>query len=95
MAFADLTAEQQSILAEHTRLLRAWAGEQARVMNHGEAIDTNYWAQVSAILAELQSSDEITDGSGLAGAATLTANKTTNAGDTFTLSIGDIDASLS
>ena len=30
MAFADLTPEQQSVLADYVRLARAWCGEQAQ-----------------------------------------------------------------
>jgi hypothetical protein len=71
MAWADLTPEEQGILGEYTRLLRAWCGEQARTNNHGQALNSDY-AQVQAIMAELQDSDLIADGSGLAGAATLT-----------------------
>lgn len=67
MAYQDLTAEQQGVVAEYTRLLRAWCGEQARTNNHGDALNSDY-AQVQAILAELQDADVITDGSGLAGA---------------------------
>lgn len=71
MAYQDLTAEQQGVVAEYTRLLRAWCGEQARTNNHGDALNSDY-AQVQAILAELQDADVITDGSGLAGAGPLT-----------------------
>lgn len=72
MNFEDLTPEQQAILSEHVRMARAWAGEQARTNNHGQVLDTNYWSQVSAILALLDNGDVIPDGSGLAGAGTLT-----------------------
>lgn len=71
MAYTDLTTEQQSILADYTRLLRAWCGEQARTNNHGAAINDGY-AQVQAILAELGTDDLVADGSGLSGAATMT-----------------------
>jgi len=71
MAFNDLTAEQKSVLSEYTRLLRAWCGEQARGNNHAGAINDAY-AQVQTILGELGTDDPVTDGSGLAGAMTLT-----------------------
>lgn len=71
MAFADLTTEQQSILADYTRLLRAWTGEQARANNHAAAINDGY-AQVQTILGELGTDDLVADQSGLAGAGTLT-----------------------
>lgn len=74
MAYAELTAEQQGVLGEYVRLLRAWCGEQARTNNHGDAINTDY-SQVQAILDLLQSEDVITDGSGLAGAASLTKSE--------------------
>lgn len=71
MAYNDLTAEQQNVLGEYVRLLRAWSGEQARTNNHGEALNDDY-SQVQAILDLLANEDLISDGSGLAGAATLT-----------------------
>lgn len=71
MAFADLTPEQQNVVAEYVRLLRAWTGEQARANNHAAAINDGY-AQVQSILDQLQIDDMITDSTGLAGAMTLT-----------------------
>ncbi|MFA5053573.1 MAG: hypothetical protein WC565_05925 [Parcubacteria group bacterium] len=71
MSFSELTPEQQNVLGEYVRLLRAWSGEQARTNNHGQALNSDY-AQVQAVLAELQDSDVIADGSGLAGAGQLT-----------------------
>ena len=71
MAFQDLTPEQQATLADYTRLLRAWCGEQARTNHHGDALDSQY-AQIQAILGELLDADLVTDGSGLSGAMTLT-----------------------
>jgi hypothetical protein len=71
MAFTDLTVEQQSVLADYVRMMRAWCGEQARTNNHADALNSQY-AQVQAILGELQDTDLITDGSGLSGAMTLT-----------------------
>ena len=72
MPFNELTAEQKAVLSDYARMTRAWCGEQARVSNHGDAISTAYTAQVQAILALLGTDDPITDGSGLAGAVTLT-----------------------
>ena len=71
MAFADLTSEQKSVLAEYCRLTRAWCGEQARVNNHAAAINDAY-SVVQGILAELETDDIILDGNGLAGASSLT-----------------------
>lgn len=70
MAYADLTAEQKSVLGEYVRLLRAWCGEQARVNNHAEAENDDY-SQVQAVLDLLGADDVIADGSGLAGAGVL------------------------
>ena len=76
MAYADLTAEQKANLQDWlTSLLRPWAGEQARVNNHGDVANTGYNAMASAILAELAGSDEIPNESGLAGAASLTKDE--------------------
>lgn len=71
MAYADLTAEEKNVLSEYVRLLRAWTGEQARTNNHAEALNDDY-GQVQTVLGELQDADVIEDGSGLAGAASLT-----------------------
>lgn len=71
MAFNDLTAEQRAVLSEYVRLLRAWTGEQARTNNHAAALNSGY-AQVQGILGALQSDDVVLDGSGLAGAGSLT-----------------------
>lgn len=71
MDWQDLTAEQQGIVAEYVRLLRAWCGEQARTNNHAEALNDGC-ATVQGILGLLDNDDIITDGSGLAGSASLT-----------------------
>lgn len=69
--FAELTNEQQAAIADYTRLLRSWCGEQARVNNHAEAINDGY-ANVQTALGTLGTDEPVTDGSGLAGAQTLT-----------------------
>jgi len=74
MTFADLTAEQQSVLSDYVRLMRAWCGEQARTNNHADALNAQY-AQVQTILGELQPDDVVTDGSGLSGAMALTVGE--------------------
>lgn len=71
MAYADLTTDQKNVLSEYVRMLRAWAGEQARTNNHGEALNDDY-SQVQAVLDLLGNDDVIADGSGLAGAGVLT-----------------------
>lgn len=71
MAFADLTTEQQSVLADYVRMVRAWCGEQARTNNHADALNSQY-AQVQTILDALATDDFVTDASGLAGAMTMT-----------------------
>lgn len=73
--YADLTTEQQNILQDMINLCRAWAGEQARVNNHGEAINTAYNAQVSTILGLVDGAEVIPNVSGLGGAASLTKNE--------------------
>jgi hypothetical protein len=59
MAFADLTAEQQGIVAEYTRLMRATVGEFARLLNHMAALDSMYDGQVAAAWAALDAGDII------------------------------------
>ncbi len=75
--YASLTVEQQNILQNHTNLLRAWAGEQARANNHGSAINSSYNAQVSTILSSLDAGEVIPQTSGLAGSASLTKEEVT------------------
>jgi hypothetical protein len=72
MAWNELSPEEQNVLGEYVRLIRAWCGEQARTNNHAGALNDDYIAQVQVVLAELQDTDVIADGSGLAGAALLT-----------------------
>lgn len=72
MAYADLTQEQQQKLQTWLAVLRSWCGEQARTNNHGQAVDTGYNADVSAILGELLDADEVPNTSGLDGATALT-----------------------
>ena len=72
MALYDgLTREQKGLLQAFLNNVRAWSGEQARVNNHGEAINTDYTAQVSAIIASLDAGEIIPNSSGLAGAASI------------------------
>lgn len=82
MAFTDLTPEQQAVLADYVRLARAWCGEQARTNNHADALNSQY-AQVQSILALLQDTDLIADGSGLAGAMQLTKGEVMSLTATF------------
>lgn len=69
--YAELTTEQQNILQEWINLVRSWAGEQARVNNHGAAIDTMYVAQIQTILVALDDNEIIPNTSGLSGAQSL------------------------
>ena len=75
--YASLTTEQKNILQDHTNLLRAWAGEQARTNNHGGAIDSAYNAHVVTILSSLDTGEVIPQTSGLAGSASLTKEEVT------------------
>jgi hypothetical protein len=72
MAFNELTAEQQGIIAEYVRQQRAVVGEFARLLNHMAALDNMYDGQVTAAWASLGDADIIVDGSGLAGISQLT-----------------------
>lgn len=71
MAFNDLTAEQQGIVAEFVRQQRATVGEFARLLNHMAALDAMYDGQVVAAWASLANGDVIADASGLAGVSSL------------------------
>lgn len=46
MAFADLTTEQQAIVAEYTRQQRAMVGAFARILNQFEALTS--WGAAEA-----------------------------------------------
>ena len=70
-AYDALTPENQAILQAFTNLVRGWSGEQARVNNHGAAIDVDYVARVIDILNSFSSDDFIPNTSGLSGAASL------------------------
>ena len=48
--YASLTQEQKDILAEFTKAVRGWAGEQARANNLAGAIDDNWNAVVFTIV---------------------------------------------
>ena len=76
MAYADLTAEQKSVLDEWLNNLRASKGELARVNNHLEVSNDIYNGQALAILGELAGADEIPNAGGLAGAESLTKDQT-------------------
>lgn len=69
--YAELTAEQKDVLQTFTNLVRSWAGEQARVNNHAQAINTMYNAQIQAILVSLDDNSIIPNTSGLAGSQGL------------------------
>jgi hypothetical protein len=70
--YANLTNEQKSILQNSLNLIRAWAGEQARTNNHGEAINDDYNAQTLTVITELDALEVIPNTSGLAGAVSIT-----------------------
>lgn len=71
-AFVDLTPEQQVILQHYVdQLVRPAMGELGRFGVRLEAVNDDYVAQSSAILALLDPGEEIPNGSGLAGAAIL------------------------
>lgn len=75
--YASLTREQKGILQDFTNLCRSWAGEQARVNNHADAINTTYNAQVVTILSSLDVGEIVPQTSGLNGAASLTKEEVT------------------
>lgn len=72
--YASLTTEQKALVQSFLNNVRAWAGEQARVNNHGDALNTTYTAQVSAVLALLDDAAIIPNTSGLAGSSDTNEN---------------------
>lgn len=74
--YAELTVGQKATLQHFVNVLvRPSMGELARVNNHLAALDADYNAQASAILATLTGSEVIPNESGLAGAAALTKDQ--------------------
>lgn len=71
MAWTDLDASEQGAVAEYTRMIRAWAGEQARTNNHADALNTMY-THIQTALESVGADEVIPDGTGLAGAMDLT-----------------------
>jgi hypothetical protein len=71
MAFTDLELDEQGAITEYLRMIRAWAGEQARTNNHADALNTMY-THIQAALASVGTDEEIPDSTGLAGAMGLT-----------------------
>jgi hypothetical protein len=69
--WAELTQEQRDVYQAWERNLRAVAGEQARVNNHWDVINTVYNAQILAILADLDDNTVVPNSSGLGGAQAL------------------------
>ena len=69
--WAELTQEQRDVYQAWERSLRAIAGEQARVNNHWEVLNTAYNAQIQAILVSLDNNTIIPNSSGLVGAQGL------------------------
>lgn len=72
MLYNDLTQEQKDALAAYERLLREWTMRQAQNNNRADAVNTQYNANVSAILASLDAGEIIPNSSGLDGAVSLT-----------------------
>jgi hypothetical protein len=70
-AYSALTAEQQATLQTWLNLLRSWSGEQAKVNNHADAINTMYNAQIQSILVALDDGAIVPNTSGLAGSVAL------------------------
>ena len=89
MAFSDLTAEQQGIVAEYTRQQRAVVGEFARLLNRMEALDNMYDGQVTAAWASLAAGDIITDNSGLAGVSNLNKAEVASIADAIQVILTD------
>lgn len=67
----ELTQEQRDVYQAWERNLRSVAGEQARVNNHWDAVNTAYNAQVSTILSVLSDNTIVPNSSGLSGSQSL------------------------
>lgn len=78
MAYVDLTAEQKASVQAMCQLVRPMSGELGRLLEKFQAVVSYYSGNVETILAELQSSDVIPNGSGLAGAQGMTKAEIVN-----------------
>lgn len=72
----SLNQTEQNQVADFVRLCRSWSGEQARVNNHGDAINTAYNGGLTTLLGTLVDGDVIPDRTGLDGAGELTKAET-------------------
>lgn len=73
-----VTTEQLKEMSDFMVLLRQTSGEFGRAMNHMEALNTAWLANVSADISALGSGQIITDNTGLSGAVPLTTDQATN-----------------
>lgn len=76
--FVSLKPEEQKALSDFSVALRGYTGEIARLMTRLNALNANYNAVVSVILAELKDADasiSIKDETGLAGVMPLSPNE--------------------
>jgi hypothetical protein len=78
MAYNDLTTTQKESIQALSNVLRPITGELARLLEHFQALVSYYTGNVETILGELQSTDEIPNASGLAGAQSLTKEQFVN-----------------
>ena len=71
--YAELTQEQKDSIQNLANMVRATAGEAARIGNHQQAIASGYNGNIENILALITSNDEIIpNSSSLSGAQSLT-----------------------
>lgn len=71
--YNSLSAEDKAVVDNFTNILRSACGEAARLMNHLQALKDD--ANAVAIFGTIDSSEEIPNKSGLAGADSMTKSE--------------------
>lgn len=78
MPWSDLTPEERDAAQDLINFIRAESASIAKIGNHGRAVAGKYVGNVETILAKLQGSDLIPNGTGLAGAQSMTRQEVVN-----------------
>lgn len=72
MLYDDLTTEEKNLVSEHTKQLRAFAGDTTSCLQKGQVLEDLFASATNAIIATLDAGALIPNTSNLAGAQSLT-----------------------
>jgi hypothetical protein len=76
--YASLTAAQQKVLADYDTAIRPVAGQLARVLTRMQAVNDQYNASASAVLAALTTTETVPNTTTLAGSQDLLQTELVN-----------------